>query len=312
MQIYSKQMLNYLDSLLKHGNFTKAAKDLYISQPHLTQTIKRIEKELSTEIIDRNFSPLQLTPAGKRYYQFLVNTQDQQDQFQHALYDYTHPEKKVIHVGILPSLGSFLLPLFLPAFIKKYPDIKIELHELLPEKNEAKVLAGEIDFFIGQNPETISPYLEKLQVGRHGYYTLIPKSSPFYQEDHFLLPSGTISIKALLNEPMVLTKRGSAIRRQVDYLCQKYKIEPNVVLETSNIFTAVNLAKADMGLTFFAESIKVLDFNHAFNIYPLPLSLLSLEYFISYDKKKILDTFEREFIKLFETEISTMLSPHID
>ena len=46
-QLYSQQILNYLDILLKHGNFTKAAKDLYVSQPHLTQTIKRIETELT-------------------------------------------------------------------------------------------------------------------------------------------------------------------------------------------------------------------------------------------------------------------------
>lgn len=306
-QLYSQQILNYLDILLKHGNFTKAAKDLYVSQPHLTQTIKRIETELNTKIIDRSFTPLQLTTTGKLYYQFLISTQNQQEQFQQSLYHYTHPEKKVIHIGILPSLGSFLLPLFLPKFIKKYPDIVIELHEHIPDKNEAKVLTGEIDFFIGQNPETISPHLEKLQVGRHGYYALIPKSSPLYQPDQFLLASGEIPTKSLLKEPLVLTKKGSAIRRQVDYLCQKYKIEPNVVLETSNIFSAVNLAKADIGVTFFAESIKVTDFNRSFNIYPLPLSLLSLDYFISYDQKKILDVYEREFIKLFEKGISAVL-----
>ena len=64
MAFDSANMLYYLDILLKHGNFTKAAKDLYISQPYLTQLIKRTEKELDITIINRQTSPLQLTEAG--------------------------------------------------------------------------------------------------------------------------------------------------------------------------------------------------------------------------------------------------------
>lgn len=71
-QLYSQQTLHYLDILLKHGNFTKAAKDLYVSQPHLTQTIKRIETELGAKIINRDVIPLQLTAAGKVYHQYLM------------------------------------------------------------------------------------------------------------------------------------------------------------------------------------------------------------------------------------------------
>lgn len=305
--LYSQQTLHYLDILLKHGNFTKAAKDLYISQPHLTQTIKRIETELGAQIIDRNLSPLQLTAAGKLYYQYLITSQDAKEHFQQTFFQYTHPEKKVIHVGILPSLGSFLLPAFLPKFIQKYPDVTIELHEHFPEINEKKILAGDLDFFIGQNPETISPQLKKIQVGKHGYYALIPNSSPFHQPKQFMLPAGSISLKKILQEPMVLTKKGSAIRRQVDYLCQKYKLEPQVILETSNIFSAVNLAKSAAGMTFFPESIKVTDHDQSFNIYPIPLELLSLDYFISYDSKKILDSYEREFVKVFEKKVLAAL-----
>lgn len=71
--------LQYIDALLKHGNFTKAAKDLYISQPYLTQTIKKIEKELGTEIINRKSPQLQLTDAGKIYYQYLETIEEEGD-----------------------------------------------------------------------------------------------------------------------------------------------------------------------------------------------------------------------------------------
>ncbi len=250
-ELYSQQTLHYLDILLKHGNFTKAAKDLYVSQPHLTQTIKRIESDLGAQIINREITPLQLTAAGKLYYQYLVAAENKKEQFRQQFFQYTNPGKKVIHLGVLSSLGSFLLPIFLPDFIKAYPDVTVELHEDLPERNESKLLNGSLDFFIGQNPETISPNLKTIHFGKHGYYALIPECSAFYQPQQFLISDECIPMKTLLSEPLVLTKRGSAIRRQVDYLLQKYKIQPNIVLETNNIFTAVNLAKANAGVTFF-------------------------------------------------------------
>ncbi|WP_332407297.1 LysR family transcriptional regulator [Lactococcus laudensis] len=306
-ELYSQQTLHYLDILLKHGNFTKAAKDLYVSQPHLTQTIKRIESHLGAQIINREITPLQLTAAGKLYYQYLVAAENKKEQFRQQFFQYTNPGKKVIHLGVLSSLGSFLLPIFLPDFIKAYPDVTVELHEDLPERNESKLLNGSIDFFIGQNPETISPNLKTIHFGKHGYYALIPECSAFYQPQQFLLSDECIPMKTLLSEPLVLTKHGSAIRRQVDYLLQKYKIQPNIVLETNNIFTAVNLAKANAGVTFFAESIKVFDNHRPFNIYKLPLDLLSLDYFISYDTKKILDPIELEFVTFFKNAISKLL-----
>ena len=80
-QLYSQQTLHYLDILLKHGNFTKAAKDLYVSQPHLTQTIKRIEIELGAKIINRDVTPLQLTAAGKVYHQYLMTAEIERKSF---------------------------------------------------------------------------------------------------------------------------------------------------------------------------------------------------------------------------------------
>ena len=66
-------LLHYLDVLLKENNFTKAARELYISQPYLTQLIKRIEKRLGTQIINRDHVPFSLTEAGMIYYKYLEN-----------------------------------------------------------------------------------------------------------------------------------------------------------------------------------------------------------------------------------------------
>ena len=62
-----EELHHFLDVLLKESNFTRAAKELYISHPSLTQLIGRIEKKLRTKIINRDETPYTLTPAGLIY-----------------------------------------------------------------------------------------------------------------------------------------------------------------------------------------------------------------------------------------------------
>ena len=65
-------ILQYLDSLLKYNSFTKASEDLYISQPYLTQVVKKTEKHIGVKIIDRGNNQIRLTKAGRLYYKYLT------------------------------------------------------------------------------------------------------------------------------------------------------------------------------------------------------------------------------------------------
>ena len=89
----SHLMLQYIDTLLKYNNYTKAAKDLFISQPYLTQAIKKVEQELGTAIIIRQSGVLHLTEAGKIYYQYLETLETASAKFRHRLLRYTSHQK---------------------------------------------------------------------------------------------------------------------------------------------------------------------------------------------------------------------------
>lgn len=298
-KVDSGNMLRFLDMLLKHGNYTKAARELYISQPYLTQTIKHAEKELGIEIINRKSSPLQLTDAGRIYYQYLNSLETEKSNFEKRILRYSSPNNTVIHLGVLSSLGTYLLPLFMNSYLKKHPQVKIEIHEDIPEANEKKTLNGEIDFLLGQNPETISPKLTVENRGTHGYFAIIPKTSPYFQKGKKSLKPNSISLKNLLAEQLVLTTHGSAIRRQVDYLLQRYRVTPNVILESNNIFTTVKLATSGLGVTLMPESVFVYPNSDEFNIYPLPQSVISLDYFIAYQADKTLNQAEQDLVDSF-------------
>lgn len=304
----STNLLQFIDVLLKHGNFTRAAKDLYISQPYLTQTIKSVEAELGVTIIDREAAPLKLTPAGRLYYQYLTTLENQKDQFRQQLHQFTAPAHQTIRIGILSSLGYYLLPLFIPAYAQVHPEVKLNLTEDIAERNEQRLLHGELDFLIGQNPETVAPGLTVHERGKDGYYAVIPRTSKFYQPQQAFINPGTLDIEALLHEKLVLSPRGSSIRRQVDYLLQKYHITPEIVVESTNTFTIAKLAEKGLGITFLPDSVYVQPDGDAYNLYPLPASLLSLNYFIAFANTHQLSQNEQDLITIFLTNLEASLA----
>lgn len=300
-------MLQFIEMLLKHGNYTKAAKSLYISQPYLTQVIKKCEKELGIEIIDRQTTPLQLTEAGRIYYHYLNRLLSEQNRFKKELETFTLPEKTIIKVGILSSLGTYLLPLFLSDYLTHCPSVQIELIEDVPRKNEQRLLNNQIDFLIGQNPETLSSQLMTYERGPHGYYALIPESSRLYQKGIRFVESTTLSLQTILQEKLILTAQGSAIRQQIDYLIQKFAIKPEIVLESTNIFTLVNLAQKNLGVTLLPESIPVPETDGNYNICKLALEDVSLNYFIAHSNNRIISKVEQKFIDCFLASIQKEL-----
>ncbi len=297
--LYSDSLLNYLDALLKFSNFTKAAKSLYVSQPHLTQTLKRTEQQLGCEIINRNTMPYRLTEEGKLLYQYLSSTENKYVNLLKEIESLSQNEGQTIKIGILPSLGTYLLPLFIPDFLTKHPDCRIELVEDYPHINERRIQNGEIDFFIGQNSSNIAPNLVPYCWGKHSYLAIIPKSSPIYQNEIALLPPHAVQIPDLLNQPLLLTVKGSAIRRQIDSLLHLYKIKPRILLESCDITTVLKLSLNGLGITFVPESITVSPNASLYNLYPMPLSTLNLDYFISHMGNKKLSRNDRALVSAF-------------
>jgi len=298
-KISSQDILYYIDAILKYSNYGKAAKSLYISQPYLTQVIKRVENELNCELITRNKLPYRLTEQGKIYYQYLTSLENNYAKLLREISDVSDIDKTIIKIGILTSLGTYLLPLFLPDFLTLHPDCRIELVEDFPEKNEKLTQNNELDFWIGQNSRNISPYLNSVSWGRHRYRAVIPRCSDLYQEDTAIIAEGSIDMSKILCQKLVLTSKGSAIRKQIDQLLNLYKVEPRIIMESTEINTILKLATGNLGITFIPESVYVKESPSEYNIYQIPIDELSLDYFIAYHNERKLSNIDHDLINAF-------------
>ena len=137
------------------GSLTEAAKKLYVSQPAISQAIKKLEEELQVKLFIRNKrSKLILTDAGKDILSLAYKMADLENRLYQRAYEENHLLGGTIRIASVPLGISLILSRVLPIFQKHFPDVSVELMEESPIEVKNLVLNYQADLGI-----TTSPYL---------------------------------------------------------------------------------------------------------------------------------------------------------
>ena len=115
--------LQYVLAVCQEGNITAAAHTQHVSQPALSQAIKQEEQNLGTPIFHRGSTPLQLTPAGKRYVETGRQIMMLEQNLKNELSDLNGESTGILRFGISAQEGMYLLPRVLPRFFQMYPQV---------------------------------------------------------------------------------------------------------------------------------------------------------------------------------------------
>ena len=130
---YNKNMkiiqLQYFVEVVKTNNISKAAKNLYVSQPAISSAIRELEKEFNTTLFIRYNNQITLTDEGHYLYRLSLDLLENFDKVKTDFLSYLK-KPEVLKVGIPPMLGTFVLPPILNEYSKQNPNIEIQLMEL--------------------------------------------------------------------------------------------------------------------------------------------------------------------------------------
>lgn len=303
--------LMYINAILKNNNIRKAAKELYISQPSLTQYITRIENDIGAKIINRTKTPYTLTQAGVIYHNYIENIIAANDNLKKDLAQYSSFNKNTIRIGIAKQLSTFLLPKLFSEFCTNNPKLEIKFIEDSAEGLTDKLLNEQIHCFIGQ-PDKTSSYKVKYESNKSGtFFAIIPQKSKFYNSDKTILNSSDLNLKELISQPLILSTPYSSIRYQIDELFHKFDVKPRIIFESDNISTVTNLALHGHGITISTPIIinSLYHPSNNVNFYPIKDKSLQPEYFIAILKKKKISSQLRKIINQFkELEIDPNIS----
>lgn len=232
-----KQAL-YFKTIAQYGTITAAAKQLYISQPSLSQTLRQIEDEVGTPLFDRSTSPFHLTYAGERYLKAVEAMLDIETRLKEEIERIRRDDGGRLRLGISVTRAMQVLPDVIPIFTKAYPNVTIELTEAASASLEGLLQKGQIDLALAAleaNEANIAyELIEKESIG-----ILAGKDSQLAQ----LVPSGTpISLEMVEKEAFVSLDTSHSSRIIQDRLFRRYNIRPKILLETSSLEVARRVA----------------------------------------------------------------------
>lgn len=130
------KQLKYVLVLANAGSFSKAANILNISQPSLSQYIKKVEEQMGAELFERSNGTVRITDAGRVYIDIGRKILDLEDQMQNSFLDISQNKSGSIIIGTSPFRSASILPEIVASFRKKYSGIcpiivEMETHDLL-------------------------------------------------------------------------------------------------------------------------------------------------------------------------------------
>ena len=229
----------------KHRNFTRAAGDLFISQPAVTAQMKAFEAYCGFKVFKRKGRKNWLTDEGKILFEYAGKVFALEDDIENAVDDMRKLKRGVLRIGTTKAYARYFMPLMLSTFHDRYPDIGIELNEgsslemtrsLLDFKNEVAIIAkaGNV------------PGIRFIPFSRE---EMVVITAP----DHHLAHKDAIDFKELANEPFIMKDRGSGTRKLVDSLFAENNCTPNILMEISNAEFIKQFVQRGDGVSFLVR-----------------------------------------------------------
>jgi len=118
------QTLKVFVTVVDKKSFTLAAESLHMSQPAVSNYIKKLEEELGVTLIDRSGKLLKLNPAGEIYYHYANEMIGIDERMQHLIQDLQNESKGPVHIGASYTYGEYILPKMIAQLIRRHPGIK--------------------------------------------------------------------------------------------------------------------------------------------------------------------------------------------
>lgn len=252
--------------MYKERSFTKAAQNLYISQPSLSARIKKIEEIIGEPLFDRSTTPLQLTEVGKVYIEAAEEITQIEQRVENYINDLAGLKTGNLAVGASTLFAAYVVPSLITQFNQKFPDVHIQLIEGNTAELEEMLGSNALDFVIDNYHYDSILYNKELYC-EENILLAVPKHFAVNEElGMYQLSYKNIKNKNYLNQkypavplgrfadlPFIMLTQGNDTRTRGDRLCRNVGFKPNIVLEFNQQSTAYMASSTQLGATFISD-----------------------------------------------------------
>ncbi len=290
--------LEYILAVNKFRHFGKAAKSCFVTQPTLSMQLQKLEDELGVVIFDRSKSPILPTAEGE----VIVNQARIIIREEKRLLDLVQRSKDELagdlRLAVIPTLSTYILPLFLQDFVDKYPNVNLVIEESKTEEIVRMLAEDGVDAGL-----LVTPLHNTALVERVLFY------EPFYL---FVAPDHPLSRRKKVREDDLdlreiwLLNKGNCFRDQVLNICsedaEEEEIGGSIRFESGNLETLKNMVLTSSGYTVLPHlAVSQLSARRRKLIRdfypPVPTREVSLVYARSVLKERIIDALEETILE---------------
>lgn len=248
------RQLKYFVRIVELCSFSKAAQDLFIAQPALSNQISNLEKELNTQLLSRSVRGVTPTEAGKTLYRHAQAIIRQIEHLKYEVENESANPKGSVSIGIPTSVSNVLASPLIAATQKRYPEIKLQIVESLSGHLEELVSTGRIEMSLLFS----SPLTDSQKSDKATSFSLV--KIPILEEELFLQTTAALSnkkmitLKAAAKLNFVLPGKSNATRQLIDLAFAKVGITPKVVTELDSLSTIQSVVEDGLGATILSLS----------------------------------------------------------
>jgi len=234
------QELKYLVALADHGHFGRAAEACFITQSTLSTQIRKLEDFLGVTLFDRSLKRISPTPIGQEILAAARTIVEESERIRELARHMQDPMSRTLHLGIIPTLGPYYLPLALTLVRRKHPGLRLLLREeitpqILDHLLEGKLDAGLMALPIADDSLHVEPLFHE------PFFAALPAG-------HALAKHGILKVSEIVNEKLLLLDEGHCLRDQALDVCGTGNIGREEVRATS-LETLRQMVGMGLGLT---------------------------------------------------------------
>lgn len=247
--------LNYIRCIAAHQNLTKAAQELYISQPTLSKSLQKTERELGVKLFHRIDNCYLPTHIGRQYLAYSEKMMELSNDWEKELKDLKEENAGELNIVIPLMRSSCIVPEILPLFHQKHPNIRVNFMEETYAVQERLLLDNCVDFAIF-NEALPHPKLIYEELGREEILLILAKDHPLVQSG-VEIPGHAyplLELEKLKAEQFIMLFPEQTTGQIARTLLQKHGVVPDILFQTRNIQAAVALAAKGLGVCFSPES----------------------------------------------------------
>lgn len=256
----------YVLTVYKEGSFTRASEKLFISQPSLSASIKRIEEKLGAPIFDRSTTPICLTEIGEEYVRCAMDIDEREGDFLRFVSDNTELKSGRIRIGGSSFFSSYIIPTLIADFKREHEGILFEIFEDSTKNLLSKLQLGELDIVI-DNKMLTDEGITAEHYAREHILLAVPRK---FIEGSDLLALGMTRedvrasemierpappISAFAHLPFVLLNSENDTGKRAEKLFKKHGISPRVLFRLDQQVTAYNISSSGLGISFVSDTL---------------------------------------------------------